>query len=44
MSLWEFIPFLGEHGIVVAEYDEEDAEKEVEAAKWLSTNLIGGDV
>lgn len=38
MSLWEFIPFLGEQGIFVADYNEEESEKEVEAAQWLSQN------
>ena len=39
MSLWEFIPFLGEQGITVADYDEEEALKEVESAgQWLKKN------
>jgi predicted HTH domain antitoxin len=38
MNLWEFIPFLGEQGIVVTNYDADEAEKEIEAAGWLSRN------
>ena len=37
MSLWDFIPYLGAQGIAVAEYDEEEARKEVEAAQWLTS-------
>jgi len=36
MGQWEFIPFLGEHGISLADYDEEEASREVEMAQWLS--------
>lgn len=36
MSLWEFIPFLGEQGVSVADYDEEETEEELEAVRWLS--------
>jgi predicted HTH domain antitoxin len=38
MSLWNFISFLGEQGVVVADYDTDEAEKEIEAARWLSQN------
>ena len=38
MSQWEFIPFLGEHGIPLADYDQEEASREAEAARWLSQN------
>jgi predicted HTH domain antitoxin len=38
MSLWEFIPFLGKQGIVVADYDEEEAQMELETARWLLKN------
>jgi predicted HTH domain antitoxin len=39
MSLWDFIPFLGEQGIPVADYDKEEAEKEVESVKkWMKKN------
>lgn len=37
MSLWDFIPFLGEHGIPVADYDEEETVVELETARWLSS-------
>lgn len=37
MALWEFIPFLGELGLPVANYDDEEAHREVEAARWLAT-------
>ena len=36
MSQWEFIPFLGEHGIPVADYDQKEARRETETARWLS--------
>lgn len=36
MSLWAFIPFLGEQGIAVADYDEEETQKEIATSKWLS--------
>jgi len=36
MSLWNFIPFLGEQGIPVADYDEEETRIELESARWLS--------
>ena len=36
MGQWEFIPFLGEHGIPVADYDQKEARRETETARWLS--------
>ncbi len=38
MNLWDFIPFLGAQGISVADYDEEEAEREVETARWIAEN------
>ncbi len=38
MTLWEFIPFLGTMGIAVADYDEAEAEREVETARWIAEN------
>ena len=40
MSQWEFIPFLGEHGIPVADYDQEEVKRETETAQWLSRNQV----
>jgi predicted HTH domain antitoxin len=37
MSLWEFIPFLSEQGIAVADYDAEEIERELEAVRWLTS-------
>ena len=36
MPLWAFIPWLGEHGIAVAEYDETELQRELDTARWLS--------
>ena len=36
MSLWDFIPFLGQQGIAVADYDEDECKREMEAAEWLA--------
>jgi len=36
MNLWDFIPFLGEQGILVSDYDEEETKVELESVKWLS--------
>ena len=36
MSLWDFIRFLGAQGIAVADYDAEEAQTELETARWLS--------
>jgi predicted HTH domain antitoxin len=36
MSLWDFIPFLGAQDIATADYDAEEARKELETARWLS--------
>jgi predicted HTH domain antitoxin len=38
MSHWDFIPFLGQRGIAVADYDDEEIAKELEAGRWLSKN------
>lgn len=35
MNLWDFIPFLGSQGIAVADYDDAETEKELEAVEWL---------
>jgi len=35
MSLWDFIPFLGQQGIPYLDYDEVEWEKELEDARWL---------
>jgi predicted HTH domain antitoxin len=37
MTLWDFIPFLGEQGIPVADYDAEEIQKELETSRWLAT-------
>jgi predicted HTH domain antitoxin len=37
MNLWNFIPFPGKRGIAIAEYDEAEVEKELEAGRWLPT-------
>ena len=36
MSLWDFIPFLGEQGIAVSDYDEDETREELKAARWLA--------
>ena len=36
MSLWTFIPFLGEQGVAVADYDGEEVQSELETARWLA--------
>ncbi len=38
MSLWDFIPFLGTQGIPLADYDEAEADNEVETARWVAGN------
>ena len=35
MSLWDFIPFLGQHGIPYLDSDEDEWKKELEAARCL---------
>ncbi len=35
MPLWAFIPWLGEHGMAVAEYDEAELQRELDTARWL---------
>lgn len=37
MSLWDYIPFLGEQGIAVADQEEEDVNREMETARWLTS-------
>jgi predicted HTH domain antitoxin len=39
MSLWDYIPFLSEQGIAVADYDEEEVATELETAEWLASTL-----
>jgi predicted HTH domain antitoxin len=34
MSLWDFIPFLGEHGIPMATYDADEIAEEVKPLQW----------
>lgn len=36
-NLWDFIPFLGEQGIPVADYDAEETRQELETSRWLAT-------
>lgn len=36
MNLWEFLPFLSEQGIAIADYDAEETNLELETARWLS--------
>jgi predicted HTH domain antitoxin len=36
MSLWEFIPFLGEQSIPVADYNAAETARELETSRWLS--------
>lgn len=36
MNQWEFIPYLGLHGIPVADYAPEEAQQEAETSQWLS--------
>jgi predicted HTH domain antitoxin len=35
MPLWDFIQLLGQQGIPVAEYNDEEIQQEVESAEWL---------
>ena len=35
LPLWAFIPWLGEHGVAVAEYDQTEVQREVDTARWL---------
>ncbi|HUT31861.1 MAG TPA: UPF0175 family protein [Planctomycetota bacterium] len=39
MSLWDFIPFLGQHEIPYLDYDEDEWKKELEAARPLFQRL-----
>jgi predicted HTH domain antitoxin len=41
MSLWDFIPFLGQQGIPYIDYDEDETRKEMEAAECLAKKLRG---
>jgi predicted HTH domain antitoxin len=34
MSLWDFIPFLGQHGIPMATYDADEIAEELKPLKW----------
>jgi predicted HTH domain antitoxin len=36
-DLWRFIEVLGRRGVAVADYDREEAQREVAAAQWLAT-------
>jgi predicted HTH domain antitoxin len=36
MPLWDFIPFLGEQGIPVADYDADEIERELETVRSLT--------
>jgi len=36
MSLWDFIPFLGEQGISLADYDDDEVQTELDGVKWLA--------
>ena len=35
MHLWDFIQFLSQQGIPIAEYDDEEIQQELESAEWL---------
>ena len=35
MHLWDFIQFLSQQGLSVAEYDDEEIQQELESAEWL---------
>lgn len=37
--MWEFIKFLGELDIPVLDYDDEEIEKEIDAAEWLTREI-----
>jgi predicted HTH domain antitoxin len=37
MPLWEFLPFLAEQGIAVADYDAAETARELETARWLTS-------
>jgi predicted HTH domain antitoxin len=37
MPLWDFLPFLAEQGIAVADYDEAETARELETARWLTS-------
>ena len=35
LHLWDFIQLLSQHGIPIAEYDDEEIQQELESAEWL---------
>jgi len=38
-GMWEFIDFLGELGIPLIDYDDEEIEREIESAEWLTERV-----
>jgi predicted HTH domain antitoxin len=38
LLLWDFIPFLGEQGIPIADYDADEIERELETVRWLTND------
>ncbi len=36
IGIWEFIDFLGDLGVPVIDYDDEEISKEISAAEWLT--------
>ena len=41
LSKWEFIDYLGENGIPVIDYDEQELDREVEAVERVIRNNFG---
>ena len=39
MPLWDFIQFLGQQGIPVAEYDDEEIQQQLETVEWMQKKL-----
>jgi predicted HTH domain antitoxin len=39
MPLWDFIQFLGQQGIPVAEYDDEEIQQQLETVEWMQKQL-----
>jgi predicted HTH domain antitoxin len=37
LTLWDFIPFLGEQGIPIADYDADEIQRELETVRWLTS-------
>lgn len=35
MPLWDYLPFLADQGVPIADYDEREVETELETARWL---------